>query len=173
MNYQDILKHRESIVSLSIEDIKILAKINAKLEAIEKSLVHSAKEIDNNLQQRTKNKDDLLMSYILNCEVSIQLLPVEDKNKRGIISHQTAHCTGSDWTESLKGVHDLGTQMNDSRNYNAFADVDYAISGQHHCWLFFVLYAKLHMTWDDILRITSIWSNLEITHHYCVEFGHD
>jgi len=168
MNYEKMIKHRNAIQSLSVKNIETICVLNEQLQRFEKVIVESAEPIDKALKIRIENSDDLLVDYNLVCEISFPLMPVTEAVS-AIKNVQSLDITGSDWTENLKGISALGSNLGSGKDYNTFLGCDDDISKQHHCWLFHILYTEFRMSWKDICRVSAIWSDLEITHHYCVE----
>ena len=134
---------------------------------LETSISSNAIEVDKALSARVADKGDLLIDYNLVCEISFYTPP--RPADRTPLQYSFLLSTDSDWTEPLKGIGDIGSKLSDSRNHNRFERSENALSGEHHCWLFYVLYHELSMEWSEIVRIKAIWSDLEVTHHYCVE----
>lgn len=168
MNYNEMVRIQKSFETLTVKNINQLIKLNDKLHLIEKSIVKSAIEIDKLLRLRVKDDEDLLVDYSIVCEISFPVAPVARALPDRRIFPRICE-TGSDWTEYLKGISELGSVLDSGENYNPFLTYDGELSKMKHCWLFYILYAKFHMTWREMCCVLAAWSDLEVTHHYCSE----
>jgi len=168
MSYDEMRKRRHGFQALSMSQIEKICALNEKLKRFEGNIARSAIEVDKKLRAQIEDPNDLLIDYNIVCEISfpVEAQPKETPPLRGWSC--ISRC-GSDWTEKLKGISVIGSRLDDGVNYNSFFGIDCQIGVLAHCWLFHILYAELRMNWDEICLISAVWSDLEITHHYCTE----
>jgi len=170
MNYDEMIKRRHDFDALSISQTSKICALNEKLKKFEGNITQSVIAVDKDLRAQVEDPDDLLVDYNIICEISFPMVPQQPaKDTPQWRSWPYTSTTGSDWTETLKGISATGSKLSDGNNYNSFWEADCPIGAIEHCWLFHILYAEFRMRWEDICLISALWSDLEITHHYCSE----
>ncbi|MDQ6978132.1 MAG: hypothetical protein Q9M75_08455 [Ghiorsea sp.] len=169
MNYEEMIRNKAAFESLTRKDIEKMKQLNQKLQSYEKSLVKSAKRADEELSARVQDSNDMLLDYNIVCEIRFPF--AADTNKEPLRRRSFFSCsTLSDWTEEMKGVSVKGSNMDNGENYNSLCHVS-DDDPEYHCWLLHILYAKFQLPWDDIFNIEAVWTDLEITHYYCMNLS--
>jgi hypothetical protein len=143
-------------VKLTQERLKKLKKLNKKLFYIEEKIITEAKKIDQNLQNRLENKNDLLNDYELEAIFEFYMkgcdTPIATIN------------------ENLKAISQTQAKYNDRFlkrvNHNEFLFKDHPMQNDYHCWLFHSLYDHEHLSWKNITKIKDIDIDLKVYHQY-------
>jgi len=136
---------------------KKLRKLNKKLFLIEQKLTQEAVKLDEVLQTRVANKNDLLEDYEIEANIDFYIKGVLDP----IISIE----------ESLKKISDEKEHYRwrflDRVNHNEYLfRKKHPMRNDYHCWLFHVLYDHEHISWKVMCKIKDIILDIRVYHQY-------
>jgi len=144
------------------KQLKKLRKFNDKLLLLQKKLLNEMICLDKLLSKRVKNKNDLLDDY----EIELKLTFVLNENDKNYNENEDNIITGI--YECEKNISKRNKQKNYiyNRNHNEFMFWNHPMKGDYHCWWFHCLYDHNHLSFEDILKIGTIWSDIEVQYQY-------
>jgi hypothetical protein len=110
-----------------------------------------------------EDKEDLLHDYEINLIISFYLKENDvhyDENEDNILVTLR---------EYLKNIS-IDKKKNPwrwSANHNEFrGQTNHLMKDENHCWLYHSLYDHTHLRLEDLLRIGTIWSDIEVCYQY-------
>lgn len=145
------------------KNLQELRQFNDRLTLFQNKMIAQAKELDALLKKRTDDKNDCLYDYEIEIVVSFFLNEDDiffDDDKDNIITTIYEHAKNIS-SDSLKSNH----RWND--NHNEFrCSANHPMSGDWHCWWFHCLYDHNHISFSELLRIGSIWGDINVSYQY-------
>jgi hypothetical protein len=148
--------------TLSLQLPKLHA-LNERLKKLERVLLDEAIKLDKALKARVDDKDDCLDDYEIELQLSFYLLESDER----FIENEDNILASID--EYLKGVSlDVTkTRQRWGSNHNEFRRREgHPMQGEEHCWWFHSLYDHKDMSFEDMLRIGMIWSDIKVAYQY-------
>lgn len=131
-----------------------IAKLNSKLKKIEKRVYELAKREHQRVLKRVLEKEDGLVDYELHVEI------VFYDNEEAIATYE----------EYLKPnfLLDRKSNLNDNQNHNVTSALcsHPLLNAQKHCWLLHYLYDDILLLWKQILSITTLCVDIEVSYQY-------
>ena len=149
--------------NLTQSNLNTLQKLNHKLKSLEKKLLKEAITLDEVLLKRVEDKEDLLHDYEINLIISFYLKEDDvhyDENEDNIL------VTLREYLKNIS-IDEKKNPWRWSANHNEFrGQTDHLMKGENHCWLYHSLYDHTHLSFEDLLRIGTIWSDIEVCYQY-------
>ena len=140
------------------EELKIL---NQRLLKLQEKILKEAIKIDEELLKRVEDKNDLLDDY----EIEFELIFILKQSDKEFNEDNDNFITTI--TEYLKKV------SKNKRDFLWSLDENHCDLGKthpmndfSHSWWFHCLYDHNHLSWENMLRIGSFWSDIKVTYQY-------
>ena len=152
-------------LDLSPEQMLQLQQLNDRLATIEKQVKREAMNLNTQLRVRIHDLADWLMDYEIELEITFQLREDDpayrddDDNILATLREMLKDCDQDDF-----GIDD-GINHND-----IFQHIDgHPMQEEFHCWLYHCLYDHTNLWFDDMLRIGSIWVDIQVWYQHNYE----
>jgi len=142
-------------------DIKKLEKLNIRLGLIEEKIYNLAKLQNQIALKKILEKENNITDYEL--EVNLSFLTGRDDDE--IVS----------WDEQMKVhfLYDIHHNLNDRENH-IIPEVVMKSKELHFekcCWFMYKLYIECELEWIDMLQITSVWFDINISYQYQMDIN--
>lgn len=149
--------------NITKKQLKNLRKLNDKLSTLQNKLVNEMISLDKILRKRVKNKKDPLDDYEIDLKLTF-ILNEDDKNynenEDNIITVINEYEKGISKQNKKKDRRYKG-------NHNDFMFWEsHPMRGEYHCWWFHCLYDHNNLSFEDMLKIGTIWSDIEVQYQY-------
>ena len=152
---------------LSTLDVQKIDELNNKLIAIEERIYNLAKKeyqiAEKEFRRRKKIED--IIDYELDVKITFDVQDDFFEDTKDLVS----------WQEFFKYSFNAGRtpHINDKQCHNVSGSLikNRALNIQKHCWLLHRLYDDFYVSWDDILRIETMWINVAVRYQYEIELG--
>ena len=147
-----------SYADLSTDQQQVLHRLQDRLTRIEQQVGCEARALIAQLDGKVQNPDDWVRDYELELVVNFCLraddlaYQEDDDNVLATIRTSLKWLTKPEY----KGLAD-------GRNHNTFPwPAGHPLQGAFHCWLYHTLYDHTDLRWADLLRIGSLWVELQV-----------
>ncbi len=153
-------KDRDEIQAsdLSKKQRQELMNINKKLIEIEKVISKEFIKLNTDADKRLNDKNDWVEDYEIEAIITFYLKeddPDYKEDDDNILVELTEYGKG----ERHKEKDAWG--LNDGNNHNDLFE-EHPMLDEHHCWLYHSLYDHTELGWSNMLRIGSIWLDIDI-----------
>ena len=143
-----------------------LDRLNKKLVEVEKNIKHRVKNLIKTGDAKVSDPNDWIEDYEIDCYITFILReddPDYDDDDDNVLIEIQECSKHKDWEYGI----------GDNRNYNDFRNAKlHPMNKEHHCWLYWSLYDCTYFGWDNILRIGSIWVDINIVYQKVIELNH-
>jgi hypothetical protein len=151
---------------LSVEERQFLVKLNAKLTEIEKGIKKEGQTLIDQLKKRVNDVDDWLEDYEIDYHIIFELKkddPGYDDDNDNILIELSGFpvptiINGLEW-----GIGDC----NDHNTLQSLVKSD--VKDEIHCYLYHSLYDHTYLGWINILRIGSVWIDIDVLYQKFVD----
>lgn len=154
-----------SHLHLTQEDLQKLKNFNMRLKRLQDILIDEARRFDTLLKQRVADVDDLLDDYEIELLVYFCLQeddPTYDENEDNIITTIDEYLKNIS-TELQKDSWRWNANHNDFRGKHFST---HPMLDEYHCWWFHCLYDHNNISYQDMLKIGEIFSDLQVHYQY-------
>ncbi len=167
------LKHLENMRTHEKSEIKLqpaemtreqrlfLVNLNTRLTEIEQQYKKEARALIEMMNAKVESDAVWIHDYEIECKIHFNLNPSDpayNEDEDNIMAVVR---------EFLGMLIRFGKNEADSsiENWNEYhiPDLDNPDQEEHHCWLFHQLYDHSELSWADLLRIGSIWVDVNLT----------
>jgi hypothetical protein len=141
-----------------------LKLFNSRIYKIQNKVINECINLDEMLQKRVSNKDDLLNDYEIEIEVSFVLKKNHKKYKKNsdnIITAIYEYVKGI----SKKDIYENWRFGRSNHNESTFRE-SAPMFGDYHCWWFHCLYDHNHLSFKKILQISKIYTDVKVTYQF-------
>jgi len=136
---------------LSNNQRKFLTNLNTKLSKIEVRIKEEVTKLITFGNAKVTDPND----YIDDFELSYYLTFILDEN-------DPAYNDDDDNILVELRKHSKRVWSESNKNHNEFAGWHHPMSHEHHCWLYHCLYDHTELDWSNMLRIGSIWLDINV-----------
>ena len=154
-------RHLLTSEDLSPMQIEFLRSLNARLTELEDQIKKECLDYVAKGDKRVSDSDDWVEDYEIEYHVSFYLSeddPVYDDDRDNVLVQFSESGKHERWDH---GVGDGKDHRLQGWNLHPVAEP--------HCWLYYYLYDCTHLGWINILRIGTIWFDIEITYQQSIE----
>ena len=139
-----------------------LQRLNDRLATIEKHAKREAITLNTQLRARIQDSADWLTDYEIELEITFRLRK-DDPAYRDDDDNLLATLR-----ETLKDCDQDDFGIDDGINHNdVFKHIDgHPLQGEFHCWLYHCLYDHTDLWFDGMLRIGSIWVDIQVWYQH-------
>ena len=138
------------------QELLQLRNLNQVLIDLEQQIKREVLWLLPTLKQRLNNHDLFLTDFEIIAKVDYILRdndPAYDPDSDNILVTREYLCHRIDQADSM---------IAGSENWNAFQFFpDHPMKDDYHCWLFHELYEHSNLSWNDLLRIESLWLDID------------
>lgn len=136
-----------------------LSALNCKLTSLEFDIKKEVSELMYNAETKISDPSDWIDDCEIECVVSFIIK--DDDPEANVDSDNIL----AELRELFFCKEDIEkNQIADGQNHNEFQNWNHPMKDEHHCWLYHSLYDHAHLSWNDILRIGSIWIDIKTCH---------
>jgi hypothetical protein len=147
---------------LSADQQQVLHRLHDRLTEIEQQVRREALALIAQLDERVQHPDDWILDYELELVVTFCLRaddPAYQEDDDNILATVKADLKGLATPEHW-GIAD-------GRNHNTFPwPAGHPLRGAYHCWLYHTLYHRTDLWWADLLRIGSLWVEMQVLYQH-------
>ncbi len=141
---------------LSDEQNTFLFKFNRQLSNIEKEIKNEATKLVNVSEDKISDPSEWIDDYEIECFITF-ILKKEDQYFNeyddNILVQLWEDCKHKDWKWGI----------GDNNNHNDFQHwARHPMRKEQHCWLYHSLYDHTDLGWVNILRIGSVWVDINV-----------
>jgi hypothetical protein len=150
---------------LSEDEKAFLFNLNNKLIDVEVAIKNEVTKLIKIANSKVSDTKDWVDDYEIKCYITFILDendPDYKEDDDNILHQLWEHCPHQDWHWGL----------GDNNNHNEFQHWDHPMKNEHHCWLYYSLYDQSDLGWSNILRIGSIWLDVNIEYQKVIELKH-
>ena len=146
-----------------IMSAKLLNDLNLRLKKLQHKLLGEAIKLDSELKKRVDDANDVLYDYEIEWVIDFYLKE-DDKNFKededNIITTIKEYKKGI--SEDIEYAY-----LRWEENHNEFGgQVEHPLADEHHCWWYHCLYDHNRVSFEDIARIGTIWSDIKVYYQY-------
>jgi len=146
---------------LTQTNIETLEKLNIELSLIEEKIYNLAKLQNQIALKKILEKENNITDY----ELEVNLSFYTDRDDDKIVS----------WDEQMKihFLYDIHHNINDKENHIIPKAVmkSKELNFETCCWLTYKLYIECELEWTDMLQITNIWFDINISYQYQIDIN--
>jgi len=170
---EDYVQYKDDIEMHDLtEDHKIfLDNINKQLMEIEKQLKKEAEILDNEAQKRVNDPNDWIEEYEIEASIDFDLDesdPDYDENTDNILVSLQYSLICEKESMNRKGY--FGFVDGVDHNLYRYRDDHPLKDAGFHCWTYHELYDHTRLGWADILRIGTIWIDIDVVYQRIIKF---
>ena len=152
----------------SSDQILKLRKLNKTLAGLEKKLKEQGGKIYTSDKDVIKNSKGWIQDYEIDYEISFYLMEEDPEYKE--YEDNILATLNEPLERYLEPNCDFG--ICDGINHNEYRDREnHIFKDDFHCWLFHCLYHHTELEWNDLLRIGSIWTDIQVVYQNDIELN--
>jgi len=153
-------------MDLTENEISLLRVLNHKVADIEVEVKKEMLEIQNRLDSRVLDQCDFLEDYNIECHVTFFMR--DDEAAHSDMDNKILTELVFEKIMDDDNPHEIGS----GANVNIFSgNAVLPLHNDNHCWLFRCLYEEPGLSWEEIMKIGTVWIDVDVSHKktYCLQ----
>jgi len=141
---------------MQLQDKVKIFHLNQQLSLVEEEISLLAQEQDKIAQEKL-GSNKAMVDY----ELQVNIFIYASHEEENLVS----------WSEYFKNIDKRHNNINDKENHNVTSCCwkDSELNSQQHCWILHRLYDDFDISWKDIINVTKISFDIEISYQYSMD----